>query len=156
MIITDAQIFIADALDQDMRVWVPVADGISYRPLFLSVSQGYWITITRVSKPGIVSRHHHPQPVHGLTLKGSWRYQEHDWVATEGSYIYEPPGDRHTLVVDPGQTMLTMFQVHGAMIQVDEAGRTLGFEDVFTRLAQCRSHFAKSGLGADYVDQFIR
>src|SRR5215208_6937142 len=26
-----------------------------------------------------------------LVLKGEWRYLEHDWVATEGGYVYEAP-----------------------------------------------------------------
>ena len=55
----------------------------------------------RVRKSGVLSRHRHPQPVHAFVLKGEWRYLEHDWVATEGSYAYEAPGETHTLVVDP-------------------------------------------------------
>jgi len=41
----------------------------------------------------------HPAPVHGLVLEGSWRYLEHDWVARKGMYVFEPPGEIHTLVV---------------------------------------------------------
>ena len=33
---------------------------------------------------------------------------------------------------------------------------TRGFEDVFTKIDMCRAHYAAVGLGADYVDQFIR
>ena len=28
----------------------------------------------------------------GYVIKGSWRYLEHDWVAEEGGFVYEPPG----------------------------------------------------------------
>jgi hypothetical protein len=90
-------------------------------------------------------------------LKGKWRYLEHDWVATEGSYVYEAPGETHTLVVDPDvEEMITMFQVNGAMIYVDPDGKCLGYDDVFTRIDKCRAHYAQNGLGAEYVDQFIR
>ena len=81
----------------------------------------------------------------------SWR------VATEGSYVYEAPGETHTLVVDPDvEEMITMFQVNGAMIYVDPDGKCLGYDDVFTRLVKCRAHYAGNGLGAEYADQFIR
>ena len=64
-----------------------------------------------VTKSGVLSRHRHPAPVHGFVLKGSWHYLEHDWVATEGSYVFEPPGETHTLVVDDGvEEMITYFQ----------------------------------------------
>jgi 2,4'-dihydroxyacetophenone dioxygenase len=90
-------------------------------------------------------------------IKGQWRYLEHAWVATEGSYVYEAPGETHTLVVDPHvDEMITMFQVNGAMIYCDPDGVCTGFDDVFTRIDKCRAHYARVGLGEGYVDQFIR
>lgn len=97
------------------------------------------------------------QPVHGYVIKGQWRYLEHDWLATEGGYIYEAPGETHTLVVDEGVTeMITLFQVNGAMIYVDPDGNNTGYDDVFTRIAKCRAHYEQVGLGGGFVDQFIR
>ena len=32
----------------------------------------------------------------------------------------------------------------------------LGYEDVFTKIDLCRAHYEKVGLGAGFVDQFIR
>jgi 2,4'-dihydroxyacetophenone dioxygenase len=49
-----------------------------------------------------------------------------------------------------------MFNVNGAMIYVDEKGATVGYEDVFTKIEMCRKHYEAVGLGAGYVDQFIR
>ena len=78
-------------------------------------------------------------------------------MAKEGSYAYEAPGETHTLVVDPHvEEMITLFQVNGAMIYVDPDGNATGFDDVFTRIDKCRAHYAGNGLGADYIDQFIR
>ena len=102
------------------------------------------MNLLRVRKSGVLSRHRHPQPVHGFVLKGEWRYLEHDWVATEGAYVYEAPGETHTLVVDPHvEEMITLFQVNGAMIYVDPDGKATGFDDVFTRIDKCRAHYAK-------------
>ena len=75
----------------------------------------------------MLSRHRHPQAVHGLVLKGRWHYLEHDWVATEGAYVFEPPGETHTLVVpDDVEEMITYFQVNGVMYYVDPWGKHLG------------------------------
>src|SRR4051794_39410107 len=98
-----------------------------------------------------------PCPVHAFVLKGRWRYLEHDWVATEGSYAFEPPGETHTLVVDEDvEEMITYFQVNGSMYYVDPWGKNVGFEDVFTKLDMCRKHYKEVGLGEDYVMQFVR
>jgi hypothetical protein len=52
--------------------------------------------------------------------------------------------------------MITLFQVNGAMIYVDPDGTVLGYEDVFTKIDLCRRHFAATGLGESFVEQFIR
>jgi hypothetical protein len=64
---------------------------------------------------------------HRLRDPGAWRYLEHDWVAREGSFVYEPPGEIHTLVVDEAvgaAEMITFFNIHGAMIYVDDSRHT--------------------------------
>jgi 2,4'-dihydroxyacetophenone dioxygenase len=148
---------VTNAVPEDERIWVPQADNVWFRPLCLNVSSGYWMNLLKVRKSGILSRHRHPGPVHAFVLKGSWRYLEHDWVATEGSYAFEPPGETHTLVVDEGvEEMITYFQVNGCMYYVDPWGAHVGFEDVFTKIDMCRKHYDGIGLGADYATQFIR
>lgn len=151
------EIVVNPAVPEDERVWVPQADNVWFRPLCLNVSQGYWTNLLRVRKTGVLSRHRHPQAVHGFVLKGRWHYLEHDWVAEEGGYVFEPPGETHTLVVpDDVEEMITFFQVNGIMVYVDPYGDPLGIEDVFTKIDLCRAHYTAVGLGADYVDQFIR
>ena len=148
------------AIPEDERVWVPQAPLVWFRPLLLNTVTGSWCNLLRVRKSGVLSRHIHPSWVTGYVIRGAWRYLEHDWVAREGSFVYEPPGEIHTLVVDEaagGATeMITFFNIHGAMVYVDEAGQTTGYEDVFTKIEMCRSHYTEVGLGADYVDQFVR
>jgi 2,4'-dihydroxyacetophenone dioxygenase len=52
--------------------------------------------------------------------------------------------------------MATLFHVTGAYIYVDDGGNTVGIEDVFSKIDKARDHYEKVGLGADFVDQFIR
>jgi quercetin dioxygenase-like cupin family protein len=156
------------AVPDDERVWVPQAPLVWFRPLLLNTVTGQWCNLLRVRKSGVLSRHIHPAIVVGYVIKGAWRYLEHDWVAREGSFVYEPPGEIHTLVVDEqagagaggdgdGVTeMITFFNISGAMVYLDEQGRQAGYEDVFTKIEMCRRHYTEVGLGAGYVDQFVR
>ena len=151
----------AQAIPADEREWVPQAPGVWFRPLLLNTVTGSWCNLLRVRQAGVLSRHIHPSWVTGYVIRGAWRYLEHDWVAREGSFVYEPPGEIHTLVVDEavgaGVTeMITLFNIHGAMVYVDDQGQPTGYEDVFTKLAMCRKHYAAVGLGEDYVQQFVR
>lgn len=148
------------AIPDDERVWVPQAENVWFRPLLLNTVTGGWCNLLRVRKSGVLSRHIHPSIVVGYVIRGSWRYLEHDWVAREGSFVFEPPGEIHTLVVDEasgGATeMITFFNISGAMVYVDAQGQPTGYEDVFTKIEMCRRHYVANGLGADYIDQFVR
>lgn len=148
---------IPDILPEDERVWVPLGDGVWSRPLQLNVTAGQYIHVLRVTRSGIVQRHRHAGPVQAYTLKGRWHYLEHDWQALEGTYVFEPPGETHTLVVPDGcDEMITVFHVTGALIYVDPDGQAIGYDDVFTRIGLARAHYAACGLGETFVDQFIR
>lgn len=145
------------AMPEDERVWVPQAENVWFRPLMLNTRVGQWCNLLRVRKSGILTRHLHPAAVHGYVIRGRWKYLEHDWVAETGSYVFEPPGEIHTLTVpDDCEEMITFFNISGCMIYLDADNNQIGIEDVFTKIDMCRRHYAENGLGADYVDQFIR
>jgi 2,4'-dihydroxyacetophenone dioxygenase len=140
----------------DPRVWVPLAAHVSVRPLQFNVSAGQYTHILRVTRSGMIARHRHSGGVHAWVFKGRWHYLEHDWVAEEGSYIFEPPGETHTLVVPEGcNEMITLFQVTGSLMYVDPQGVSTGYDDVFTRLEKARAHYIAVGLGESYVEQLI-
>lgn len=145
------------AIPDDERVWVPQAKDVWFRPLLLNTVSGGWCNLLRVRKSGVLNRHRHPMVVVGYVIKGRWKYLEHDWIAEVGSFVYEPPGEIHTLIVpDDCPEMITFFSISGAMIYVDEGGRMTGYEDVWTKIDMCRAHYQAVGLGADYVDRFVR
>lgn len=151
------EMVIPNALDGDARLWVPLSEGTWSRPLHLNVTTGYYVHLLRVTRSGLLQRHRHAGGVHAYVIKGSWFYLEHDWVAREGSYIFEPPGETHTLMVpDDCDEMITLFTVQGPLIFVDPYGVATGYEDVFTRIEKYRRHFDQIGLGADHVKSFMR
>ena len=145
------------AIPDDERVWVPQAESVWFRPLLFNTVSGGWCNLLRVRKSGVLSRHRHPMVVVGYVIKGRWFYREHDWVANAGDFVYEPPGEVHTLEVPADcEEMITFFNISGAMIYLDEQGKQVAYEDVFTKIEMCRAHYESVGLGADYVDRFLR
>lgn len=146
-----------DINDGDERLWVPLSEHSWSRPLHLNVTAGFYVHILKVTKAGLIQRHRHSGAVHAYTLKGRWHYLEHDWVAEAGGYVFEPPGETHTLVVPEGcDEMLTLFFVHGSLMFVDPQGQATGYDDVFTRIDKYRAHYEAVGLGGDTVKRFMR
>lgn len=143
-------------LDDD-ELWVPQAENVWFKPLMLNVSQGYFLNLLRVRKSGVLSCHRHSGPVHALVLRGRCYYLEHDWVAEEGGYAFEPPGEIHTLYVpEDVPEMITLFHATGGYTYIGPDGKPTGIEDVFTKIDLCRAHYERIGLGADYVKRFMR
>ena len=145
------------AIPDDGRLWVPQSDTVDFRPLLFNTTNGEWINLLRVRGGGQLGRHRHASPVYGYVLKGTWRYLEHDWVAREGMFVYEPPGEIHTLVVEEGAgEMITLFHVLGSVIYYDENDHPISHDDVHVKLEMARTHYDQVGLGADFANQFIR
>jgi 2,4'-dihydroxyacetophenone dioxygenase len=107
--------------------------------------------------PGLVNRHYHPHEVMAYTISGKWGYLEHDWVATAGDFVYETPGEGHTLVAyEHKDPMRVFFTVTGPLLWLDEDGNSTGHFDVHDYIAMCKAHYDKVGLGADMITALYR
>ena len=140
----------------DNEHWIQLTEDVRQRPLLFDCTNGAWANLLSIRPGGQLKCHYHTGPVHAFTLKGSWRYLEHDWVASEGTFVYEPQGEIHTLQADPKTGMTTFFVTRGALIYTDQSGRQIGYEDVFTRLARFRLHVAETGMDPAIVEGMIR
>jgi 2,4'-dihydroxyacetophenone dioxygenase len=138
-----------EALDQavasDELPWVPQEPGRWFKPLHFFTSSGTWINLVKMEPGRQIRRHVHAGgSVHAYVLQGSWRYLEHDWVATPGSYVFEPAGGVHTLEVLGEETMITLFIVNGVIQYLDDEGRVVQQDDLRSRhklyLEHCREH----------------
>jgi 2,4'-dihydroxyacetophenone dioxygenase len=138
---------ISDAVMSSEAIpWVPQAPGVAFKPLRLSPKAGTWANLLRVESAGRVSRHRHLGAVQAWVLAGSWRYLEHDWIAHPGDYVFEGPGDVHTLVVEPGAVMETLFVIDGPYEYVNDEGVVTGTESAESKLAAYRSYCQANGL----------
>ena len=142
---------------EDKRLWLEVEPNVFFRPLMFDMVTGAHCELLKVRGGGVLTKHRHTSPVHGFVVKGKWRYLEHTWEATEGSYIFEAPGEVHTLAVDDDvEEMITFFYVGGSLVYLDDDDNILGVEDNIALIEMCREHFEKVGLGGDFVLNFIR
>jgi len=149
--------YIANAATDDERYYVPFTETVSSRPLWISPSQNMWCDILMAKKAGLVNRHYHPRQVFAYTLSGKWGYLEHDWTATAGDFVYETPGEGHTLVAfEHKDPMKVFFIVSGPLIWLDDKGESAGYFDVHNYIAMCKAHYEKVGLGADYIESLFR
>jgi 2,4'-dihydroxyacetophenone dioxygenase len=151
------EVYIHNAATDDERYYVPITETVSSRPLWISPSQNMWCDILMAKSAGVVNRHYHPHEVFAYTISGKWGYLEHDWTATAGDFVYETPGEGHTLVAyECGEPTKVHFKVKGPLIWLDEQGAPVGFFDVHDYIAMARKHYDAVGIGANYVDTLFR
>lgn len=123
------------AIQSDEIPWIPQGDRVWFKPLRFDLVNGRWVNLLKVAGGGKVNRHRHSGgQVLGYCLQGSWRYLEREWVARPGTFIYEPPGDIHTLVVDGAEGMLTLFILEGVIQYLDDDDNIVYQDDVFTKM----------------------
>jgi len=152
--------FILDTDVDDDRRWVPYADGVWVQPCCFDVTAGGFSVLLKALPGAQLGVHYHVGTVRGYTLRGRWRYLEHDWVAGPGAFIYEPAGEAHTLVIaeDSPETAPIFFVVEGGLIYLDkpDGGGFAAYEDGFSLLELTRNHYRQADLDAGQLDLLIR
>ena len=137
------------AIQSDSLPWVPQGDRVWFKPLRFDLQNGRWANLLKVTREGRVNRHRHSGgQVLGFVLQGSWHYLERDWVARPGTFVYEPPGDIHTLVVDGAEEMITLFLLEGVIQYLDDEDNLLYQDDVFTKMERYLSYCREQGIEA--------
>jgi quercetin dioxygenase-like cupin family protein len=144
----------------DARHWVqePEFPNVTWLPLMFDLANGNHVEIMKVKRGGHLGRHLHATPVHGFVLQGSWRYVEKNWVAQPGGYMYEPAGDKHTLVCDDPDGMATFFHIFGPIIYLndDDSVAFIDDGDNAALVARAKARYEKTGLGAHLIDALCR
>jgi 2,4'-dihydroxyacetophenone dioxygenase len=152
--------FITNIDLENEKLWVPYAEGVWFQPCHFNVTTGGFSVVLKGLPGSMIGTHYHVGTVHGYTLRGHWRYLEHDWVAKPGTFIYEPAGEAHTLVItdDSPEPMVTLFVVGGGLIYLDKPvnGGFAAYEDGFSLLELSRKHYRQAGLDLRQLDALIR
>jgi 2,4'-dihydroxyacetophenone dioxygenase len=129
------------AIDIDDIPWVPQSERVWFKPVRFDLATGRWINLLKIKPGGKVNRHRHTGgQVMAYTIQGEWRYLERTWVAKPGTFVYEPPGDIHTLTVDGDEEMITLFILEGTVQYLTDDDQIYYQDDVFTKLKLYREH----------------
>ena len=136
------------AIQSDELPWVPQGERVWFKPLRFDLTSGRWANLLKVKGDGKVNRHRHTGgQVLGYCIEGSWHYLERNWVARPGTFVYEPPGDIHTLVVDEGEEgMLTLFILEGTIQYIDDDDNLIYQDDVFSKLERYLKYCEEQGI----------
>ena len=152
--------FIANLDMEDSGIWVPYADGVWIQLCHFNVTTGGFSVLLKGNPGAALGVHYHVGTVRGITIRGTWRYLEHDWIAGPGTFIYEPAGEAHTLVIteDSPEPALIFFVVEGGLVYLDKPvdGTMVAFEDGFSALEFCRAYYRENGLDTTELDKLVR
>ncbi len=134
--------------------FVDIGDGTLIQLLMVDLSQNIWITRNRMQPGTRVIKHYHTGPVYAFTLQGKWFYDEYPETVNEaGSFLFEPAGSVHTLVIPKEQEDETIvwFLIHGTNINIDETGDVVSIADAFNVLEGYRYLCTEQGKSSDAV-----
>lgn len=112
-------------IDTDTLPWMPLAPGISTRPLRFA---GEERTQLLKVEPGVsVGLHAHAGFVHAYTLSGA-RKLDGGVIAGPGSYVFEPKGNRDCWECLGDEPVVIFIHMSSALVSLDsdhnETGRT--------------------------------
>ena len=104
--------------------FVDLGDGTELQLLQVDVEAGLWVIRSRFAPGTLVPTHKHTGEVFAFTLAGSWKYVEYPEVNVAGSYLYEPAGSIHTLMVPEENDVVTdvWFAIYGANLNLGADG----------------------------------
>jgi 2,4'-dihydroxyacetophenone dioxygenase len=132
----------------DAIPWAEVGGGFAMKLFRRGAVDGVYSMLNRFQPGFRAPKHRHLGEVHGYTLSGRWFYEEYDWVAGPGDYIYEPAGSVHTLVVpadNPAATVV-FFTVAQGLELMDGDGQVFLVQDAAGMEALYRASLEQQGL----------
>lgn len=155
-LITDAVIALAEKLQLPERIfniddlpWVPFDEGevnCHFKPLRFDLSTGTWIYLFRIKSNKVLTRHRHTGgSVIGYNIQGQWRYEGRNWIAKPGTFIFEPPGDIHTLITED-EEVITLFILGGSLQYFDNNDSIVGQDDIYTVLKKYKDYCKRIGI----------
>lgn len=119
-------------IDVESLPWIPFApysDTILLKLIKADPITGQWIALLKLPPKTELPMHHHAGTVMVWTIAGQWKYIEHDWVASEGSFVFETAGSRHTPIAVGEGEVITLNIVQGDWNLMSPEGAVLAIEN---------------------------
>jgi 2,4'-dihydroxyacetophenone dioxygenase len=137
--------------------WVELTEGLEIKLLQVDLDNGVWIIRNRFAPGTVVQKHRHTGSVNAFTETGSWYYAEYpDEINRAGSYLFEPAGSVHTLMVPASNTEPTLawFVINGANLNLaaDDSVELVvdaqGIYELYVAMAMDAGHPRPDVIGA--------
>ncbi|MCY1441102.1 hypothetical protein D3C76_511820 [compost metagenome] len=134
--------------DEDLP-WVPFApysDEIFIKYIKCDPVRGETITLLKAPAGSSLPKHYHSGTVIVYTVKGGWKYLEHDWISTQGGVVFETAGSSHTPIVltEYGDELITLNITQGDLLYYDDNNNVVAIENwkssVDRYLAFCKAN----------------
>lgn len=131
------------SMEDNINPWVPWGHA-EVKYMGFDLRQNITYAHLRMNGPGVIGTHYHHGLVTLMPIEGTFRYLEYDWVAKKGDFVFERPGEAHTLVTDDPNGVTIFAELHGAVDFYDENATFMMTADVFYWLAHyedyCKEH----------------
>lgn len=144
-------------IDVEALPWVPFlpySDRVFVKAIKVDPIRGEWTTLLKAPADLELPRHHHSGTVQVYTISGKWKYKEHDWVATPGSFVFETAGTQHTPISAGDDEIVTLNIVQGDWALIDDEGRVLAVENWKTVMQRYLDHCATHGIEPVDISSF--
>lgn len=165
-LVNEAVIKLAETIQLPERVfhiddlpWVPFDGGDEedvncyFKPLRFDLSTGTWTYLFKIKSNKVLTRHRHTGgSVIGYNIQGQWTYEGRNWTAKPGTFIFEPPGDIHTLMTG-NEEVITLFILGGSLQYFDGNNNVIGQDDVYSVLNKYKDYCSEKGI--KIVDDLI-
>ncbi|TDN64031.1 2,4'-dihydroxyacetophenone dioxygenase family protein [Paraburkholderia sp. BL10I2N1] len=122
-----------ECIDDASIPWVPFAPystDVLVKYFKLDPTRGETITLLKAPAGVQMPKHHHTGTVIVYTIKGRWKYAEHDWVAGPGSIVFETAGSSHTPLALPGDDeIIALNIVQGDLLYLNDNDQVIAKEN---------------------------
>jgi 2,4'-dihydroxyacetophenone dioxygenase len=140
----------AGRISDESLPWLPLGLGSEAQIKYFKCDsiRGEVISLLKAPSTTELPRHHHSGTVIVYTLKGKWKYKEHDWVAGPGSVVYETAASTHTpeAVPEGGPEIITLNIITGDLVFYDESDNVITTSNWRTSLNHYLDHCRKEGI----------
>ena len=146
-------------IEDESIPWVPFApysSEVLIKYFKCDPIRGETITLLKAPAGTTLPRHHHSGTVIVYTIKGGWKYLEHDWVSREGGVVFETAGTSHTPTTLPeyGDEIITLNITQGDLLYFDDNDNLFAIENWKSGVERYRAFCAANGIEARDITSF--
>jgi anti-sigma factor ChrR (cupin superfamily) len=123
-------------VDTNEMDWVPLSEGISFKPLTFFRDGGGYQLLLRVEPGTVIPRHRHTGEVHAFNLSGRRVLLDTGDEIGPGAYVHEPVGNHDTWMAVGDVACIVHIEANGRVEYLDDAGHVVRHTDAHTARAE--------------------